>query len=869
MNQKHQQNNNYIKKTKFQQKFKNTIQNQNNFMDKNYNNKYYPPQPNHNLFEQERNNNQLNFQENQMNESINSPLQAYLNGKININTTNINQNIYNNNIYPDNNLNEMNNNINQQYQLNPNSYGNNNINLRNNGNKTRRERNKINNNNINNNFNKSLINDINQINYNQLLNLQNNNNNNYNFNNNINNRINNNDDLELIKLKLLYLNYLKNNNPNITDISNNINEVNNQNSNMAINPSLLEQLRILKEENLKKEYLLNLLQLNNQIENNKKLNLLNYLNGINNQNQIYKVNNNLPNLGSNNLQNFRINDLQNFENNNLSNLGFNNTYNSYNNENNNNFFNNQNNALINQLYRKLISIQLSNQNIQNYQMQNYNDNNLNNIRLNNDLNTNNFQRNIIQQNNNRNNNIKINSILNNLQNNQNQIEIQNHYSQNENNNQIKIKTNNNKQKQRQNHISNSMNLYKLDNETIVKEAYNLTKGQMGCRFLQKKIEEDTKFALDYIYPIILKHLIEVINDKFGNYLIQKFLEYLSQKEIFLFINSIKDNFLNIGLNQYGTRVIQKLLDVIKISGDEYSVNNYKTMIALISPYIIQFSNDLNGCHIIQNIFLSKTFPNKFLFEFYHDNIIKISNDKNGCCFLQKCIDKLYGEELNNILESVFINIKEIIIDKYGNYVVQYIIKNLINVENENQKEIKNFNWYEIFKFILEDFVNYSNQKYSSNVIEKLFTIEELKPKLIEKLKHPDIVRNLLLEKYGNYVVQKGLHFAEKKDRDVLLKIIADLSDELKNIDFGNKLMNKLMTKYPELIKYMNDKDKKAEELKGKSMNNDGHIYINNKYISNDDVDKVNNNQKIKNNDTLDKFCNDKKYNKTNTKNNFK
>ena len=27
----------------------------------------------------------------------------------------------------------------------------------------------------------------------------------------------------------------------------------------------------------------------------------------------------------------------------------------------------------------------------------------------------------------------------------------------------------------------------MDKETIIKEAYNLTKDQMGCRFLQKKL----------------------------------------------------------------------------------------------------------------------------------------------------------------------------------------------------------------------------------------------------------------------------------------------------------------------------------------------------------------------------------------------
>ena len=378
---------------------------------------------------------------------------------------------------------------------------------------------------------------------------------------------------------------------------------------------------------------------------------------------------------------------------------------------------------------------------------------------------------------------------------------------------------------------------------------------MGCRFLQKKIEDDTEFAMEFIYPIISKHLNEIIIDKFGNYLIQKFLDYLSQKELSEFLNIIKDNFVEIGLNQYGTRVIQKLITVIKSSGDQYTVNNYKAFISLIIPNVVKFSNDLNSCHIIQEIMTSKTFENKFLYELYKQNIIQITNDKNGCCFLQKCLDKLSGEELNTILESILSNIKEIIIDKYGNYVVQYIIKNII-INSQKSQEIKNLNLHEIFKFILDDFVNYSNQKYSSNVIEKLFMLEELKQDLIEKLKNPKIARSLLFEKYGNYVIQKGLNFAEDNDREEIFKIIGDLSEDLKKIEFGNKLLNKLLNKYPKLKDYLNKNNKNMQDTNSNNKSEDDKKGLNNINGNNNANMVLNPNYILKNND-INKLYKDK------------
>ena len=221
------------------------------------------------------------------------------------------------------------------------------------------------------------------------------------------------------------------------------------------------------------------------------------------------------------------------------------------------------------------------------------------------------------------------------------------------------------------------------------------------------------------------------------------------------------------------------------------------------------------------------------------------------------------------MQSIFFNIKKIIIDKYGNYVIQYIIKNIIVINDENRKVIKNFNWNEIFKFILDDFVNYSNQKYSSNVIEKIFMIDELKPKMIEKLKNPEITRNLIFEKYGNYVIQKGLHFAEDKDKDIILQIIGYSSEDIQKVEFGKKLINKLMTKYPKLINFINDSQRNQNDL------NENLIKINenkDNHIINDTLKKDNNNannlpkhKNIQNNDAYGQIYKDKNSNDNTTK----
>ena len=371
--------------------------------------------------------------------------------------------------------------------------------------------------------------------------------------------------------------------------------------------------------------------------------------------------------------------------------------------------------------------------------------------------------------------------------------------------------------------SNKKKIKRVNPKAYLNESYEylshnifiLAKDQAGCRFLQDKIEKDPITATNYFYEAIQPYVNILVKDPFGNYLVQKIIKNLNEIQIKKILEIISPSIVDISTNNHGTRVIQFLIIFLKTK----ELQNY--FIQMIKPHTIHLLKELNGAHIIQKLLLEYPESCLELNKLIIENSSYLATHKHGCCVLQKFLDGNYKILQNELIQNLISNCLVLITDQFGNYVIQSVL--MLKDPKINS---------EIAKKINDNIPYYSKHRYSSNVIEKCFDLcsEEDKKNFVEKLSSPEIIAELILDDHGNYVIQKVLQCADGNIKENILKNIIPIIPKIKEVSFGERLLNRLYSSYPQLNGNFNSKKKNNFGFYNESYNNEQeNNYKNRKY----------------------------------------
>lgn len=330
-------------------------------------------------------------------------------------------------------------------------------------------------------------------------------------------------------------------------------------------------------------------------------------------------------------------------------------------------------------------------------------------------------------------------------------------------------------------------------EECVGQISILARDQYGCRFLQRKFDEDGSTAIDACFDEIIEEAVDLMMDPFGNYLLQKLLECCSDKQradVVRAVSVVNENantglpeLVSIALNAHGTRAVQKLIETL--SSDEEIELTTKAL----RPGVVTLIKDLNGNHVVQRCLQRLSAEdNQFIYDAAKKHSVEIATHRHGCCVLQRCIDHATEEQKRPLVQEIADQALTLSRDPFGNYVVQYILDLGLSWANA-----------EVMMRLVGNYAELSMQKFSSNVVEKCLKLadqqlEEHRNVVVREIMSSPLLDRLLMDPYGNYVVQSTLMVTKGPLHADLVERIRPHLPLIKNSPFGKRILRLLLEK---------------------------------------------------------------------------
>ncbi|XWS39714.1 hypothetical protein CRYUN_Cryun18bG0078600 [Craigia yunnanensis] len=313
--------------------------------------------------------------------------------------------------------------------------------------------------------------------------------------------------------------------------------------------------------------------------------------------------------------------------------------------------------------------------------------------------------------------------------------------------------------------------------------YLIAKDQHGCRFLQRLFDEGTQQDVQIIFKEIIDHVVELMMNPFGNYLMQKLLEVCNEEQrtqILLMVTGEPGQLVRISLNTHGTRVVQKLIETLKTR------QQISLVISALEPGFLSLIKDLNGNHVVQRClqYLSSQ-DNKFIFVAAAKYCVDIATHQHGCCVLQRCISHSTGEYREKLVKEISTNVLLLAQDAYGNYVVQFILE--LKIPSATSTLISQFDG---------NYVHLSSQKFSSHVVEKCLVVlnDESRSRIIHELLSATHFEQLLQDPHANYVVQTALRVSEGPLHNSLVEAIESHKAISRNSPYSKRIFSQKLLK---------------------------------------------------------------------------
>ncbi|KAF8157525.1 ARM repeat-containing protein [Mycena galopus ATCC 62051] len=287
--------------------------------------------------------------------------------------------------------------------------------------------------------------------------------------------------------------------------------------------------------------------------------------------------------------------------------------------------------------------------------------------------------------------------------------------------------------------------------------------QLGSRFIQDTLpeasNEEKESVFDEIYP---NHTITLIQNVFGNYVIQKLFQDGTQTQKTALVNSMEGSVVYLSCNLYGCWVIQMAIQSIL-------PEQQASFVRELEPHIMSCVKDSNGSHVIQKV-IERVSPDRQAFiSSFLGHTFDLATHPSGCRVLQQCLKYLPEVQIRPLLDELLSDgVETLMQDQFGNYVIQCILET--GRPEDKASVIAQLRGRMLFM---------AQHKSASNVCEKALAHAdpEARHALIEEIMGPPskpdamLIAVMIQDAYGNYVLQRALGVAEGDQQEALVDVV--------------------------------------------------------------------------------------------------
>ena len=351
-------------------------------------------------------------------------------------------------------------------------------------------------------------------------------------------------------------------------------------------------------------------------------------------------------------------------------------------------------------------------------------------------------------------------------------------------------------------------------DELLGNVRRLSRDQVGCRLLQQALDEEGPMAATMILEEGLSFWGEAMVDPFGNYLFQKILEKITPSERVVLVRSVSARLVNASLNLHGTRSVQKVVELCasdepimiaknkEQSSSSKTVESHETAASILTrsltPAAARLCIDSHGNHVIQRILLKLPQQHShFVFEAVAASVGDVARHRHGCCVIQRCLDSPPSDARSHLVNRIVEKALELMQDAYGNYVVQYVL----DVCGDEDVHV-------VCESVVGRVNSLAIQKFSSNVVEKCLErcTDKVREHYLDELSDSDRIRELMMDPFGNYVIQRALSVATLAQATQLVDAIRPhlLASQhggqscagLRNTAGGRRILAKICRRFP-------------------------------------------------------------------------